>query len=96
MAHSKYSDAKMIEPPPFYREHVLHMNGARRFNPTPGTSDATGPLMSLLTENSQGDWSWKPARDRASGYGKGSTFKTFLGVPPSAAELYRGQVFARA
>lgn len=41
-------------------------------------------------------WSWKPARDQAQGYGPDSTFRTFQGVPPSAAELYRGQVFERA
>lgn len=44
----------------------------------------------------RGDWSWRPHRDRAMGYGDEAHFKTFRGVPPGPAEAYRGQVFARS
>lgn len=41
---------------------------------------------SILTADTNGDWSWKPARDRAIS----ENLRTFRGVPPSGAELYRG------
>lgn len=50
--------------------------------------------LSLFAD--RGDWSWRPHRDKAFGYGEDSAFRTFKGVPKSAAEAYRGQVFARS
>jgi hypothetical protein len=61
--------------------------------PTEGSiSDSTVPKpkgrLSLLALESadflNGDWSWKPGRDKR----LGKNFVTFRGVPPSAAELY--------
>lgn len=97
MAHSNYSDKRVSqEHTGALTEHRLNFgNDARGFTPTAAEGDKPGHHGNLV-ENSTGDWSWKPARDRAMGYGKDSRFQTFNGVPPSAAELYRGQVFARA
>lgn len=41
-------------------------------------------LRALESGDNNGDWSWKPLRDKA----LSDSFHTFLGVPPSAAELY--------
>lgn len=77
-------------------EHHLRFGDEKRaYTPTSGEADMAGHFGGL-SDGATGDWSWKPARDRAAGYGPSSTFATFHGVPASAAELYRGQVFARA
>jgi hypothetical protein len=50
------------------RSFPLHLDSPRRFDPIRGTSDVTGPILSLLTERAHGgDWSWKPLRDKALG-----------------------------
>lgn len=49
---------------------------ARKHDPASG-------ITSVLVDMSTGDWSWKPLRDKK----LGENFRTFLGVPPSTAEL---------
>ena len=58
-------------------------------HPTPGDGvpgEATAGrhrLIRLLAGDTEGDWSWKPGRDRL----LGDKMVTFRGVPPSQAEL---------
>ncbi|HEV2178370.1 MAG TPA: hypothetical protein VGW33_14385 [Terriglobia bacterium] len=59
--------------------------GARTYDPTAGADDGEGSRSNLFESSLGGDWSWKPARDKA----LGEYLRTFRGVPPSAAELYR-------
>jgi hypothetical protein len=60
----------------------------RKFTPggysaPPGTETAGG-FTSMLWDDSTGDWSWKPYRDKR----LGDKMVTFRGVPHGAAELY--------
>lgn len=100
VAHSNYSDERMTGDETRVldtSEFRLALYDARRCDGDGRASSGEGPSLSTLFERSLGgDWSWKPERDRAMGYGNDSTFKTFLGVPKSAAEMHRGQVFARS
>lgn len=65
-------------------EYTVHINPSRRYS---GGETDGAPVLSTLTETCSGDWSWKPARDKA----LGDDFITFRGVPASAAELYGRQ-----
>lgn len=65
-------------------EHKIFPHDFRAFTPDGGPNGEH--LVGQLGEKSSGDWSWKPGRDKA----LGENFQTFRGVPPSAAELYRG------
>lgn len=61
---SKYSDEKLdmqAEKPDDRPECVLHLNGPRKYNPG-GEDTGEGPAMSMLVDNSVGDWSLRPAR----------------------------------
>lgn len=79
MAFAKYSEDKVeaIDDTP---EHKVHLGGARRYS---GIDTATGPVLSALSDDAMGDWSWKPLRDKA----LGENMVTFRGVPPSPAEM---------
>ena len=67
---------------------------ARTYTPAAGENDEG--VHSQLVDNSSGDWSWKPARDRALGYGPTSKFQPFRGIPAGAAELHRAEAFPRS
>lgn len=96
-SRSNYADKPTTEDGYMPRGGLPINFGSRTYDPTVGGDDGEGGSHSSLFENSLGgDWSWKPARNKAMGYGAESTFVTFRGVPPSPAELYRGQVFTRA
>jgi hypothetical protein len=76
----KYADPLEIEAISDTPEHKLHIGSSRRFDPVNGASDS--PSLSLLIEYCSDDWSWKPQHN------KHSDFRTFLGVPKSAAETH--------
>lgn len=84
---AKYADSIEVQKDDDYSppEHILHINGPRRFEPSSGTSDEHGPSLSQLVEHSSGDWSWKPERNK---HFPQFGMPAFPGVPPSAAELY--------
>ena len=65
-------------------EYRLDLGGARRYDPDAGASAGEGAHMSMLVDNSTGDWSWKPARDKA----LGPNLVTFTGNAPGAAESF--------
>lgn len=80
-------------------EHKIFSAGVRTY--TPSDNESSGGFHSSLAEESMnGDWSWKPQRDKRlkSGYDKDRAyfddFKTFRGVPPSAAELYGPRILS--
>ena len=92
MAFAKYSDEGMGGG---LSEHKLHINPARKYDPSKGGDDGEGSGCSMLGENSMGgdfsgDWSFKPWRDKRLGV----NFVTFLGVPRSAAELYGPRILS--
>ena len=79
----------------------------RAYTPT-AAEEGTGHFGGLA-HGAAGDWSWKPQRYKADpgvcykpGYAVDRTasleaqMPTFRGVPKSAAEMHRGQVFARS
>jgi hypothetical protein len=71
-------------------EYKIFSHDNRAFTPHGGMNGEH--LIGQLAADSNGDWSWKPARDKALGGHKSpyiGGFHTFKGVPPSAAELYR-------
>lgn len=83
---SKHADSLLIEEDNaiHYAEHKLFSEAnARAFTPTASESDRPGTHGNLF-KNSIGDWSWQSHRDKRIA----GNFKTFKGVPPSAAELY--------
>lgn len=79
MARSNYADKPLAECDP--PEYKLFPHEFRAFTPHGGPNGED--LHGQLVLNSTGDHFWKPARDKA----LGTDFKTFLGVPPSPAEL---------
>ena len=67
----------------------LQQSRQRAYDPARGdpSRDTLSSTISTLFDDCMGDWSWKPLRDRA----LGKNMVTFLGVPPSGAEMFRGR-----
>lgn len=83
MALSNYADRPSNDYQGALPEHRDRLSSnPRAYTPSDGENDEGG--YSTLAANSNGDWSWKPFRDRV----LGDDLQTFTGVPPSAAELY--------
>lgn len=61
----------------------LNLGSDGRTPPAGCWGDDSHPSPSSRFGDFNGDWSWKPARDKALGEDI-----TLTGVPPSAAELY--------
>ena len=88
---SNYADRETTWQP---HEHRLNFgNDSRAHTPNASENDRDGTYGKLAADAS-GDWSWKPLRDRALGYDtlfRKCKFATFLGVPKSGAEMFRGR-----
>ncbi len=67
-------------------QEPLGISRQRRYDPARhiGHSDNPSSGMSTLVDDSTGDWSWKPMRDKR----LGDKMVTFLGVPKGAAETH--------
>lgn len=73
-------------------EPVTHKDkrySERAFAPNEGEAEAEGG-HSKLWDDSTGDWSWKPGRDKR----LGADMVTFLGVPKGGAELYGPRILS--
>jgi hypothetical protein len=66
---------------------LFHHSDLRAFIPTDGVSK---PVYGRLAVDANGDWSWKPCRDRL--LTLYDAFRTFHGVPPGGAELSHSAV----
>lgn len=92
MARSNYADVP-IEDSTGLVEHTIRLgNYGRAYTPTASERDIEGAYSSLAADSMNGDWSWKPQRDKALGH----KFVTFRGVPAGAPELYRLAAFSRS
>lgn len=91
--HSKYRDDPEGEDNWMPAVHKDQLYNPRAYTPNSAGTDPGSSQRGyshLIEESNSGDWSWKPARDRA----LGDHMTTFHGVPPSAAEICRSTLFS--
>ena len=70
-------------------EHRLHLENCRAYLPSEGQEES-GVEGGMAANAIGGDWSWKPWRDKQ----VGENFRTFLGVPRGAAEMYGPRILS--
>lgn len=75
-----------------HQHRLAFDRNARAYTPTASEKDIDGTQHTIAAD-ATGDWSWKPHRNAQFPQFE---MPAFAGVPRSAAELYRGEVFARA
>lgn len=106
-SRSNYADKPGVDGSVLTEHRLRFGDENRAYTPTSGESDLAGHFGGLA-DGATGDWCWKPQRYKADpgvtlpydantrGAELEAQMPTFHGVPPSPAELYRGQVFTRA
>lgn len=94
MANSNYADKSISEDHTgVLTQHRLNFgNDARGFTPTASEDDKPGRHGNLV-ENSNGDWSWKPERNKQFPQFE---MPAYAGAMRGPAELYRREAFPRS
>lgn len=89
MARSNYADKPIDNENngAIATHRLLYYSDSRAFVPSDG---ASAPIYGRLAVDANGDWSWKPYRDRLATMF--DAFRTFGGVPPGGAELSHSAV----
>lgn len=95
-AYAKEHGARLATATRVFRECMTGLEETYRFEDQPSSSftprgRATNQPVIV---SAGGNWSWQPLRDDVAT--ERGTFKTFHGVPPSAAELYGRKSYSAA